>query len=435
MAYDANGNTTQKGSQQFSYNFRNQLVRSIDGGSTIMLKYDPLGRRIEKIGSGNTIKFYYVGSQVIEERNGSDLVLKQYIYGNGIDELLRLDVYSGATSTPYYVHTNDIGSTTAITDANGALVERVSYDTFGLPSFSDASGQPIASSSIGNNILFQGREYDFELNLYNYRARYYDPIMGRFLQTDPVGYQDSMNLYQGMNMNPGNFLDPLGEWATKVANVHAILIRHALIQRRFINLENAYFKGHYDQQFYDEINNKIKAAGSVSILMLLLGLTNKDVETIATEDKAFDNETQSDDMQYVHSMRGNEKETIAEAHQKRTDFKKTTLNAIRAHRINRKQSGDMRYWDEVELQLFAQLEHPFVDETCPTHNWQVFKKNLSAVPHTFGDFSPTSSDLFENAKILWRLLIEASSDNDDLSDLPSVLVQMYNYLKNVSKQE
>ena len=47
--------------------------------------------------------------------------------------------------------------------------------------------------------------------LYNYRARYFDPSQGRFLQTDPLGYQDSMNLYQGMNMNPVNFVDPWGE--------------------------------------------------------------------------------------------------------------------------------------------------------------------------------------------------------------------------------
>jgi RHS repeat-associated protein len=238
MAYDQNGNTTQKGSQQFAYNFRNQLVRAIVGGSTITMKYDPFGRRIEKTGSGNTIKFYYAGNQVIEERNGSDLVTKQYVYGNGIDELFRLDVYSDATSTPYYVHTNDIGSTTAITDGTGALVERVSYDTFGLPSFTNASGQPIASSSIGNTTLFQGREFDPELNLYNYRARYYDPIMGRFLQTDPVGYQDSMNLYQGMNMNPGNLSDPFGKWflgthssITEIAFERTELLIHDTLKR------------------------------------------------------------------------------------------------------------------------------------------------------------------------------------------------------------
>jgi RHS repeat-associated protein len=86
----------------------------------------------------------------------------------------------------------------------------VYYDIYGLPTFKDAAGNVIPKSSISNNILFQGREYDPELNLYYFRARYYDPIMGRFLQTDTMGYQDSMNLYQGFNMNPVNFTDPFG---------------------------------------------------------------------------------------------------------------------------------------------------------------------------------------------------------------------------------
>jgi RHS repeat-associated protein len=80
-----------------------------------------------------------------------------------------------------------------------------------MPTFWDAAGNKISKSSIGNNILFHGREYDAELNLYYFRARYYDPIMGRFLQTDPMGYQDSMNLYQAFGMNPVNFNDPFGD--------------------------------------------------------------------------------------------------------------------------------------------------------------------------------------------------------------------------------
>ena len=63
-----------------------------------------------------------------------------------------------------------------------------------------------------SSVLFQGREYEPELNLYYFRARYYDPLMGRFLQTDPVEYADSMNLYQALNQNPMNYLDPFGNW-------------------------------------------------------------------------------------------------------------------------------------------------------------------------------------------------------------------------------
>ncbi len=85
------------------------------------------------------------------------------------------------------------------------------YDLYGMPIFKDSAGNEIPKSAVGNNLLFQGREYDPELNLYYYRARYYDPIMGRFLQTDPMGYADSMNLYQGFKMNPINFMDPFGK--------------------------------------------------------------------------------------------------------------------------------------------------------------------------------------------------------------------------------
>jgi RHS repeat-associated protein len=78
---------------------------------------------------------------------------------------------------------------------------------------------------IDNELLFQGRRYEKETNLIYFRARYYDPIMGRFLSVDPMGYQDSMNLYQGFNMNPVNFVDPFGKWNL---NVHKAITREAL---------------------------------------------------------------------------------------------------------------------------------------------------------------------------------------------------------------
>jgi RHS repeat-associated protein len=61
-------------------------------------------------------------------------------------------------------------------------------------------------------IRFQGREYDAETGLYYFRHRYYDPELGRFTQTDPMGYDDSMNLYQAFNQSPQNFGDPMGEF-------------------------------------------------------------------------------------------------------------------------------------------------------------------------------------------------------------------------------
>jgi RHS repeat-associated protein len=72
--------------------------------------------------------------------------------------------------------------------------------------------QPI--ELIGNPYMFTGRRFDLETGLYYYRARYYNPQIGRFLQTDPIGYDDGMNWYNYCGNNPIGRIDPggLGWW-------------------------------------------------------------------------------------------------------------------------------------------------------------------------------------------------------------------------------
>ena len=229
LEYDKSGNLSAKGSRLFSYDYRNRLIRSSRGDDAVTFTYDIFGRQTSRTDVSGTYHFFYAGDQKIEERNASGQVTKQYVWGNGIDELLRLDIYNGNSSTPYYVHTDSIGSTTTVTDENGNLVERVTYDVYGAPTFTDALGQTLKKSTIRNTTLFQGHEYDYDLALYNYRARYLDPSLGRFLQTDPLGYQDSMNLYQGMNMNPLNFVDPWGEYSLRFNTQICIVPGNSLI--------------------------------------------------------------------------------------------------------------------------------------------------------------------------------------------------------------
>jgi RHS repeat-associated protein len=210
------------------YNYRNQMVRVTEGTSTTESKYDAFGRRLQKIVTtdtgSQTENYYYAGHQIVEVRDGSDNILKQYIYGNGIDEVIRMDNINGSTITPYYFLSNGIGSTTVVTDTDGDIVEQYRYGLYGMPTFLDAAGNEIPGSTIGNNILFQGREYEPETNFYYYRARHLDPIMGRFLSTDSMGYFDSMNLYAAFNMNPINFVDPLGEYKLIIRNNKAYVI-------------------------------------------------------------------------------------------------------------------------------------------------------------------------------------------------------------------
>src|SRR5262249_32261969 len=115
-------------------------------------------------------------------------------------------------NSTYFVHEDSLGSVAAITTSNGSLVERYSYDVFGVPTVTYANGNAVdpTLSSLGQPYSFQGREWDSEIGLYYYRARYYDPSLGRFISQDPEGYTDSPNLYQAFLNDSVNVMDPMG---------------------------------------------------------------------------------------------------------------------------------------------------------------------------------------------------------------------------------
>jgi len=107
----------------------------------------------------------------------------------------------------YYYHFDGLGSVIALSKVNGEIVERYSYDVF---------GEPNRISDVNNPYMFTGREYDEETGNYYYRARYYNPHIGRFLQADPIGIAGGINIYTYCLNNPTNWVDPWGlapeEW-------------------------------------------------------------------------------------------------------------------------------------------------------------------------------------------------------------------------------
>ena len=185
-------------------------------------RYDALSRRIvKKTGPNRGNKethYFYDDARIVEEQDAAGVTLATYTYGNYIDEVLTMERDTGGTPAfeTYYYHQNALWSAEAITDGAANVVERYAYDAYGHPTIRDGSNNVLtnswgtAHSAIGNPWMFTGRQYDEETGIYYYRARYYDPDKGRFLQRDPAGYIDGMNLYSYVGDKPPIWIDPFG---------------------------------------------------------------------------------------------------------------------------------------------------------------------------------------------------------------------------------
>ena len=220
-SYDAGGNLMDDGVQAYSYDYRNRLIRVVrksDSAIRAVFQYDGFGRRVRRDVDGVATFLFYDGGRVIEEQNSSGSTLATYVYGRGIDEILRMD-RAGQTRL---FHQDGLGSVMFVTDGTGGVIERVSYDAFGQPTFAGPTGipnNPPNTSAIGNPLAFTGAWWEPAIGVYQMRARFYSPVAGRFLSRDPL--MDAQILESGFNAytyaegDPINFIDPLGLFATK----------------------------------------------------------------------------------------------------------------------------------------------------------------------------------------------------------------------------
>ncbi|MGY6276992.1 RHS repeat-associated core domain-containing protein [Methylomonas sp. MgM2] len=206
-AHDKNGNRREDGKRLYVYDDENRLIQVTRKSDNVVseYRYDALSRRVVKtVGVGSpspvTTRYAYDDARIVEEQDLTAATLATYVYGNYIDEVLNMQ-RGGAD---YYYHQNALWSVAAVTNAAGVVVERYDYSDYGCPS--------ATHSAIGNPWMFTGRQWDEESGLYFYRARYYDCESGRFLQRDPLGYVDGMNLYGYVANKPSTLLDPFGYW-------------------------------------------------------------------------------------------------------------------------------------------------------------------------------------------------------------------------------
>jgi RHS repeat-associated protein len=207
-----------------AYDAENRLLTANNAGGTVAVgyDYDPLGRRTHKSGTGVTEAYYLNdGDDEIVEYDGSKNVVALYVPGPAIDEPIVMVTPNGASYTHKYFHTNHQGSVIAMSDDAGAVAEGpYKYDPYGN-CFSGSN-----PCSAGVPYRFTGRRLDPETGLLYYRARYYSPVLGRFLQTDPVGYTADLNLYSYVGNDPTNRTDPTGATAIITRNdtqIHIVI--------------------------------------------------------------------------------------------------------------------------------------------------------------------------------------------------------------------
>jgi RHS repeat-associated protein len=206
--YDFNGNTLTTGGKTFAYDFENRLKSMTAGSVAVTIQYDADGNRVAKTVNGVTTRYLVDDlnptgyAQVVEEVTAG-AVTRQYTYG--LQRISQTQQIANAWTPAFYGYDGG-GTVRLLTDGTGTVTDTYDYDAWG--------NEVNTTGSTPNVYLYRGEQYDADLGLYYLRARYFDPLTGRFLTKDPADGNvldpRTLHKYLYVHGDPVNRVDPTG---------------------------------------------------------------------------------------------------------------------------------------------------------------------------------------------------------------------------------
>ncbi|MFY0400997.1 MULTISPECIES: RHS repeat-associated core domain-containing protein, partial [Brevundimonas] len=179
VTYGQRQNMHQTPMGTYAFDTLNQMITATVGGASTSFTYDPAGRMSQM----GTTRLLHDGARPMAEYDAAGNILRRYVPGLAMDETVTAYEGSGLTDRRWLLADERL-SVMAYTNGTGGILARNTYDEYGQP-------------GAGNAGLFQytGQIWLPQAQAYHYKARVYAPQLGRFMQADPIGYGDGVNLY------------------------------------------------------------------------------------------------------------------------------------------------------------------------------------------------------------------------------------------------
>ena len=211
--YDKNGNPTSDGTITYRWDAENRLTGATVPGAagaaatTASYSYDAHHRRVKKTVGTTTTYFLWSGDTLLAEYSGSGTLQRRYLYAEGFAPVQVHDI-TGTAAAVYDVHIDHLDTPRLLTNSTGTTVWTSHHRAFGKAhTATDPDGD---STHVTFPIRFPGQYEDAETGLHYNWHRYYNPSIGRYLSTDPLGQWGGVNLYRYGFNGPMRFFDPNG---------------------------------------------------------------------------------------------------------------------------------------------------------------------------------------------------------------------------------